>query len=88
MLRSRFVLALAKVSLVDGTLDDATFEAVPAILFRKALTADETPHSDPRHLRDAHAVSERSVLVVAASRLAETLHAIGIDGFPVSPNRS
>jgi hypothetical protein len=62
-----------KISLSRGHVDEARFEEVEAVLFRKSFAADRVRSADALSLRLSKRARERSVLVVSAQLLTEVL---------------
>jgi hypothetical protein len=61
------------VSISDGRVDQAGFEEVPAVLFRKSLAAETARRRDASTLNLSKQVRERSVLVVHGENASEIL---------------
>ncbi len=65
----------AKISLATGMLPQSTFEAVPLVRYRKAFAPTAPPgEPSPRGLPGMVRSRERSVLVVHAESLIDTMH--------------
>lgn len=65
-----------EISLDDGTIDLAEFEAVPFIRFHKSLAAKSNPHLTLNTIQQANYDKRRTVLVVQASYLSQLLSAL------------
>jgi len=63
----------SNISLEDGKLNDAHYESVPFIRFRKSLTTSFLSDSEPRDVKEANRERERTVLIVNASALTNIL---------------
>ena len=61
------------VSMTDGQVQDAIFETVPMVRFRKAFSSRLPPSSSPRDLESATTEKERTVLVVNATEFSNVL---------------
>ncbi len=65
----------SSVSLAEGSLDDnATFETVPYIRFRKSFSSKSAYPEDALSLKDEYTANERTVFVVNAERFGEFLN--------------
>lgn len=64
------------ISLAEGDLSDAEFEKAEMIRFRKSLTTDLSDEFSPRDLQEENLDKERTILVVNALSLGETLSKI------------
>jgi hypothetical protein len=68
----------ATVSLETGEIDNADFQRVPAVRFRKSLGPTEAPDEfEAEALRDYMGASLRTVFVVEAAHFAEWLGQFG-----------
>ena len=63
----------SKVSIEDGKLNEAHYESVPFIRFRKSLALSLLSDSAPRNIQEANKERERTILIVNASELTNIL---------------
>jgi hypothetical protein len=63
----------SNISLEDGKLNDADYESVPFIRFRKSLATSTTTDAKSRNVKEVNMAKERTILIINASELTNIL---------------
>lgn len=64
---------ISNISLEDGKLNDADYESVPFIRFRKSLATSTLSAAKPMNVKEVNMAKERTVLIINASELTNIL---------------
>jgi len=75
-----------QIELKDGTIEQAVFDSVPMVRFRKSLTTSLTAGASPESLSASNKNKERTILIVNASSLSEVLSNWEIKNFTHQPH--